>query len=157
MRRQFPGSERLSLPHHVLLPGLVNAHGHLAMTLLRGLAEDLPLEAWLKERIWPIEARIVSEAFVADGTALALLEMIRTGTTTSSDMYFFPERSAAVARQAKVRAQICFPIIATQRVVESAADALHKGLNLTSTAAIPRPHRLRTPLDYRRLADLSGR
>jgi len=131
MRRQYPARERLSLPHHVLMPGLVNAHGHLAMTLLRGLAEDLPLETWLRERIWPIEARAVSEAFVADGTALALLEMIRSGTTMSSDMYFFPERSAAVARQARVRAQICFPIISHPNVwSSSAADGLHKGLAL---------------------------
>lgn len=131
MRVRYPRHGRIELPGHALMPGLVNAHGHMAMTLLRGLAEDLPLDTWLKDHIWPIEARCMSEAFVADGTALAAVEMLETGTTTASDMYFFPERSAAVLREAGIRSQVCFPIIGHPNAWSTgAADALHKGLEL---------------------------
>jgi 5-methylthioadenosine/S-adenosylhomocysteine deaminase len=131
MRARYPAHRFVDLPGHALMPGLVNAHGHLAMTLLRGLAEDLPLEEWLKDRIWPIEGRLMSESFVADGTALAMLELLGSGTTTASDMYFFPERSAALAREARMRAQICFPVIGHGNAWSaSAADALHRGLAL---------------------------
>ena len=78
-------------PNHVLLPGLVNAHTHAAMTLFRGFADDLPFERWLRERIWPAEARWVGPELVADGTRLAIAEMLRGGITCFSDMYFFPD------------------------------------------------------------------
>lgn len=122
---------RLELNDHVLLPGLVNAHGHAAMSLMRGFAEDAPLERWLNEHIWPLEARLVSEQFVRDGTALAVLEMIRSGTTCFSDMYFFPETAAEVARQAGMRCQVAFPIIPFSHAWSSGVDeALHKGMAL---------------------------
>jgi 5-methylthioadenosine/S-adenosylhomocysteine deaminase len=131
LRARHPDCTRIRLPGHVLVPGLVNAHGHMAMTLLRGLAEDMPLRTWLRNHIWPIEVQHMSEAFVADGTALAMLEMLETGTTTASDMYFFPERAAALAREAGMRAQICFPIIGHPNAWSTGtADALHKGLEL---------------------------
>jgi 5-methylthioadenosine/S-adenosylhomocysteine deaminase len=101
---------RLELPGHVLLPGLVNAHGHAAMSLLRGYADDLPLMPWLQEHIWPAESRHVSADFVRDGTRLAIAGMLRSGTTTCSDMYFFPEAAAAAYRSAGMRAQVAFPI-----------------------------------------------
>ena len=69
---EFAATEVASLPHHALLPGLVNAHGHAAMSLFRGFAEDAPLEAWLSEQIWPTEARLVDPDFVRDGVRLAL-------------------------------------------------------------------------------------
>ncbi len=113
------------------MPGLVNAHGHAAMVLLRGLAEDLPLDAWLRNRIWPIEAQWMSQEFAADGVALALLEMLKSGTTCFSDMYFFPEVSARVARDAGMRAQIAFPLIEFPNAWSgNAAEAFHKGLAL---------------------------
>ncbi len=93
--QQYPHAEETLLPDHILLPGLINLHGHSAMTLLRGLADDLPLMRWLQEYIWPAESRHVSDEFVFDGTLLAMAEMLRGGTTTINDMYFFHD---AVAR-----------------------------------------------------------
>ena len=87
--------ERVTLDRHVLMPGLVNLHGHSAMTLLRGFADDLALMDWLQNHIWPAEGKHARADFVYDGTLLAMAEMIRGGTTTINDMYFF---NAAVAR-----------------------------------------------------------
>ena len=72
-------------------PGLVNAHTHAAMTLFRGLADDVDLQTWLHEHIWPAETRWIDDAFVRDGTRLAAAEMLRGGTTCFNDMYFYPE------------------------------------------------------------------
>jgi 5-methylthioadenosine/S-adenosylhomocysteine deaminase len=98
--------ERVHLPNHVLIPGLVNLHTHAAMTLLRGFADDLPLMTWLNEFIWPAENRHVSSAFVRDGTRLACLEMLKTGVTCFNDMYFFPEAAARAVLQAGMRAAL---------------------------------------------------
>ncbi|WP_434630069.1 TRZ/ATZ family hydrolase [Chromobacterium sp. CV08] len=87
--------ERLELPDHVLMPGLINLHGHSAMTLLRGLADDKALMDWLQNHIWPAEGKHVRDDFVFDGALLAMGEMIRGGTTTINDMYFY---NAAMAR-----------------------------------------------------------
>ena len=108
---RFRAKEIIDLPSHVLLPGLINMHGHAAMSLFRGMADDLPLMTWLNDHIWPAEGAFVSEAFIADGTQLAMAEMLRTGTTTFSDMYFFPEIVAQLAHDAGMRAQICFPLL----------------------------------------------
>ena len=93
-------------PEHVLLPGLINAHTHAAMTLLRGFADDMSLERWLNERIWPTEMRLVNPDFVADGTGLAIAEMLRGGITCFADMYFFPDTVADVAAAAGIRAAV---------------------------------------------------
>ncbi len=93
-----PGEDILPLPGQVLLPGLVNTHTHLAMNLLRGLADDLPLMTWLNDHIWPAEGRWVSDEFVADGARLAMAELIRGGVTCFNDQYFF---ASAVAREAQ--------------------------------------------------------
>jgi 5-methylthioadenosine/S-adenosylhomocysteine deaminase len=129
--REWQAAQRLRLPGHALLPGLVNAHGHAAMTLLRGVAEDAPLEIWLNDHIWPLERKFVDEGFVHDGTWLAIAEMIRSGTTCFSDMYFFPERVAALARASGIRCQVAFPIIDFANAWSASADdALHRGLAL---------------------------
>ena len=131
IHERFSAASIARLDGRLLMPGLVNAHGHAAMVLLRGLAEDLPLDAWLRERIWPIEASCVSAEFVADGIALAMLEMLKSGTTCFSDMYFFPEVAAAAAREAGMRAQIAFPLIDFANPwSSSAAEGFHKGLAL---------------------------
>ena len=109
--RSYRAREVIDLPHHVVLPGLINMHGHAAMSLFRGLADDLPLMTWLNEHIWPAEGQFVSDRFIADGTQLAMAEMLRTGTTCFSDMYFFPEVAAQMARDAGMRSQICFPLM----------------------------------------------
>ncbi|MDA0954826.1 MAG: TRZ/ATZ family hydrolase [Proteobacteria bacterium] len=111
LKARWPQATRVSLPKQALLPGFVNAHGHAAMSLFRGFADDMPLGPWLEDRIWPLEGRYVSPEFVADGTALAAAEMLRGGTTTFSDMYFFPEVAASVALRAGLRAQLCCPLI----------------------------------------------
>lgn len=108
--RQFDAERTIDLPEHLVTPGLINAHGHAAMTLLRGFADDQPLMVWLEEYIWPVENKWVSGDFVRDGTELAIAEMIKSGTTCFSDMYFFPEATAAAAQHAGIRTQVCFPI-----------------------------------------------
>ena len=101
---RFTPRERVHLDGHALVPGFVNAHTHAAMTLFRGLADDLPLDSWLAEHIWPAEARFVDEGFVRAGTRLAAAEMLRGGTTCFNDMYFFPDVAGEVARDAGIRA-----------------------------------------------------
>ncbi|MGS2716951.1 TRZ/ATZ family hydrolase [Eionea flava] len=107
---RYSATEEYRLHNHVLMPGLINAHGHAAMTLLRGYADDLALDTWLNDHIWPAEAQHVSAEFVRDGAELAIAEMIRSGTTCFSDMYFFPEETAQAAHHAGMRCQITFPI-----------------------------------------------
>jgi 5-methylthioadenosine/S-adenosylhomocysteine deaminase len=94
------------LGRHALIPGLINAHTHASMSLLRGLADDLPLMTWLKDHIWPAEGRWISEEFIADGTRLAVAEMLRGGTTCFNDMYFFPEITGKVSAAAGMRAVV---------------------------------------------------
>mgnify|MGYP001166787233 CR=1 FL=1 len=128
---EFQAGEVVSLPHHALMPGLINAHGHAAMSLLRGFAEDTELSTWLSEQIWPTEARWVDEHFVRTGVRLAMIEMLRSGTTCFSDMYFFPEVTAAVAAEVGMRAQIAFPIIEFPNAWSANSDeGFHKGLAL---------------------------
>ena len=101
---RYEADETVDLPTHALIPGLINAHTHAAMCLFRGLADDLPLMDWLQHHIWPAEARWVNAEFVRDGSRLAMAEMLKSGTTCFSDMYFFPEETALVARAAGMRA-----------------------------------------------------
>lgn len=131
LQGQFPNAEELVLPDHLLMPGLVNAHGHLAMTLLRGLGEGKPLDQWLQETIWPLEGRWINADFVRDGTRLALAEMIASGTTTAADMYYFPEVAAAAALAAGFRLQVAFPIIEMPNAYASGVDeCFARGLEL---------------------------
>ncbi|MDD1719294.1 MAG: amidohydrolase family protein [Methanoregulaceae archaeon] len=94
----------------VLLPGLVNTHTHAAMTLLRGYADDMPLQDWLTQKIWPLEAHLTGDD-VYWGTRLACLEMIRTGTTAFNDMYFYMEDAARAVDEAGIKAQLCYGFI----------------------------------------------
>ena len=128
---RHPGARRFQLDQQVVMPGLVNAHGHLAMTLLRGLGESEPLETWLENTIWPIEGAWVDADFVRDGTRLAMAEMLASGTTTASDMYYFPEIAAEACRAAGFRLQAAFPIIEVANVyAKDAAECFTKGLEL---------------------------
>ena len=108
---RFAPRETRQLPHHILIPGLVNLHTHAAMTLLRGLADDLPLMDWLQNHIWPAEAKHVSAQFVHDGTRLACAEMLRGGTTCFNDMYFYPKATAEAALAAGMRAAIGLVVV----------------------------------------------
>lgn len=120
--------KQLSLSSHVLIPGLVNAHTHAAMTLMRGIADDLPLKAWLEEHIWPREGRHVSPEFVADGTLHAAAEMLKGGITCANDMYFYPDAAARAYEMAGMRALIGMPVLDFPTPYASDADAyLAKG------------------------------
>jgi 5-methylthioadenosine/S-adenosylhomocysteine deaminase len=129
--RELEAGEILELPEHALLPGLVNCHGHAAMSLLRGYADDEALMPWLQESIWPLESQFVSEEFVRDGVNLALAEMLRSGTTCFSDMYFFPNITAEMCLHAGMRAQLTFPVFDFPSAWGSDADDyISKGLAL---------------------------
>ncbi len=128
---QYNASEVHQLDNHALLPGLINTHGHAAMTLMRGLADDLPLMTWLNEHIWPTEAKWVSNEFVYDGSLIACAEMLRGGTTCFTDMYFFPEEVARAAKQAQIRASVGLIVIDFPSAYAQDADEyLRKGLAL---------------------------
>ena len=98
-------------PRHALIPGLINTHTHAAMTLFRGMADDIPLETWLGEHIWPAEARWAGPDFVRDGTDLAICEMLRGGTTCFQDMYFFPDVVAQSAVDRHIRSVVGMIVI----------------------------------------------
>ena len=101
----------VTLATHALIPGLVNAHTHSAMALMRGIADDVPLQAWLEQHIWPREGRFVSPEFVYDGTLLASAEMLRGGITCCHDMYFYPDAAARAYDDAGIRALVGMPVL----------------------------------------------
>ncbi len=108
---RYRARARVDLPGHALIPGLVNAHTHAAMTLLRGYADDLPLERWLNDHIWPAERAFAGADFVRDGARLACAEMLTGGVTCCNDMYFFPGETAAAAIEAGMRAVVGLIVI----------------------------------------------
>ena len=110
-RARFSPKDTVSRPHAALVPGFVNAHAHNPMTLLRGVADDLPLKVWLQQHIWPIEAALIGPDFVADGVTLAIAEMLRGGTTCCNENYFFPDVQAATYKRHGFRARIGLPVI----------------------------------------------
>ncbi|WP_313410914.1 TRZ/ATZ family hydrolase [Stutzerimonas kunmingensis] len=108
---KYQAIETRELEGMLLAPGLINAHGHAAMTLFRGLADDLPLQRWLKDHIWPAESRWVDEDFVRCGTELAIAEQLKGGITCFSDMYFYPSVVSELVHKHGVRAQITIPVL----------------------------------------------
>ncbi|WP_407315676.1 TRZ/ATZ family hydrolase [Pseudomonas sp. nanlin1] len=130
---RLQAAQVVELPGHLLCPGLINAHGHAAMTLFRGLADDLPLMTWLEQHIWPAEARWVDEAFVRDGTDLAIAEQLLGGITCFSDMYFFPRVASERVHESGMRAQITIPVLDFPIPgARDADEALHLGVELFS-------------------------
>ncbi|HRC73822.1 MAG TPA: TRZ/ATZ family hydrolase [Candidatus Competibacter sp.] len=128
---RYRADRSLDLDQHVLIPGLINAHTHASMSLLRGLADDLALMTWLQDHIWPAEARWVDPGFVRDGALLAMAEMLRGGTTCFNDMYMFPNVVAAAARECGIRA--CVGLIAFDfptGYARTMDEYLEKGLQL---------------------------
>ncbi|AIZ33615.1 TRZ/ATZ family hydrolase [Pseudomonas parafulva] len=123
--------EVLELPDCVLTPGWINAHGHAAMSLFRGLADDLPLMTWLHAHIWPAEARWVDEAFVRDGTDLAIAEQLKGGITCFADMYFFPREACDRVHRSGMRAQVAVPLMDfAVPGARSPDEALHQAIAL---------------------------
>jgi len=129
--QRYAGSEQVELGQHVLIPGLVNAHTHAAMSLMRGLADDRPLLRWLTEHIWPAEMRHVSPQFVRDGTLLACAEMLRGGVTCFNDMYFYPDAALEAVLEAQMRAALGMIVVEFPSAYASDPDDyLRKGLAL---------------------------
>lgn len=127
--REFEPDITHRLDDHALIPGLINTHTHAAMSLLRGLADDLPLMTWLQDHIWPAEAKWVSEEFVRDGTQLAIAEMLRGGVTCMNDMYFFPDVAGQTCAAAGFRATIGLIVIDFPTIwANDAQDYISKGL-----------------------------
>ena len=125
----YQQAERVRLPDCALLPGLVNSHTHASMSLFRGIADDLPLMDWLTEHIWPAEARWVDSQFAADGFKLAAAEMIRSGTTCLSDMFYFPDEIARCAQQIGMRSVVGLIVLDFPSPWAKTADEyLHKAL-----------------------------
>ena len=162
--QHYAPAERVDLGHAVLLPGLVNAHTHNPMTLMRGLADDLPLMRWLGDHIWPAEAKVMGADYVRDGVELAIVEMLRGGTTCCNENYFFPDISAQTYTAHGFRAAVGLPIIefpsAWARTTDeyfdkglAVHDALHDSALITTTFA---PHAPYTVSDrsFERIATL---
>ena len=146
-RAAFQAHATVELVDHALIPGLVNAHTHNPMTLLRGLADDLPLMTWLEEHIWPVEGKVMGPEFIRDGVELAIAEMLRGGTTCANENYFFPDVIAATYKRHGFRAVVGLPVIefpspwarTTDEYFERAL-AVHddlRGETLLTTAFVP--------------------
>jgi 5-methylthioadenosine/S-adenosylhomocysteine deaminase len=126
----YPQADRVDLTGKLLIPGLINMHTHAAMSLLRGLGDELPLDAWLNERIWPLEKALLSEEFVYDGTVLAAHEMLLGGVTCFNDMYFFPASVARAAADMGMRAMVGMPILEfATGYAHDLQDYVRKGLS----------------------------
>lgn len=153
-------------PGHILMPGLINAHCHAGMCLMRGYADDMSLETWLEERIWPAESRWVTPEFVADGTRLAIAEMLLGGTTCFADMYYFPDVVAEIAEATGIRSAVgMIALEAPTAWATNADEYIEKGLavhdatrSLTRVSTTFAPHAPYSVADatlerIRRLAD----
>ena len=127
---KYEADDVFALSDHIIIPGLINNHTHAAMSLLKGYANDLPLKSWLEDHIWPAEKQHVSEAFVKDGSRIAIAEMIKTGTTTFNDMYFYPNETAEAAVEMGMRANIGLVVMEfPTNYASDPEDYLKKGLD----------------------------
>ena len=143
----YEADETYQLSNHILLPGLINTHTHCAMSLLKGYADDLQLETWLNDYIWPAESKFVNYDFVLDGSELAIVEMIKGGTTTFNDMYFFPDATAEAVKSLGIRANIGLVVMEfPSNYANDPQEYLNKGFefrdnwrnnNLISTSIAP--------------------
>ncbi len=128
---RYPDAEISPLDGMALMPGLINAHCHAAMSLLRGFSDDLPLLQWLETAIWPAEAQFVDDQFVYQGTQLAIAEMLRGGTTCFQDMYFMPDQIAKAVQQSGIRANIGLMVVDSETVwARDADECISKGLRV---------------------------
>ncbi|PVZ71627.1 TRZ/ATZ family hydrolase [Pelagibaculum spongiae] len=166
-KAQYQSDQQYHLTDHALIPGLVNCHAHAAMSLFRGLADDLPLMSWLQEHIWPAESKFVSPSFVEDGTRLAIAEMLRCGTTCFNNMYFFNQQEADICQQAGIRASSGLPVLEFPTAYASGPDEyFEKGLahidyikDMPLVTATWAPHAPYTVSDvsFEKVAELSAK
>ncbi|MFB6224472.1 MAG: amidohydrolase [Haloarcula sp.] len=148
------GDNELDASDGLVIPGLVNAHTHVAMTLLRGLADDKPLDAWLQEDIWPVEAELTAED-IRVGAELGLVEMIRSGTTALSDMYFEVEEIASAVDQAGMRAVLGFTAVTVGKDDEDARAELQTSLDVAQDLDGAADGRIRTTFQPHSLTTVS--
>ncbi len=125
------GEQRLDASNGLVTPGFVNGHCHVAMTLLRGYADDKRLDAWLREDVWPVEAQLEA-ADVRAGTELGLVEMIKSGITAFADMYFFVPEIAAAVEEAGVRARLGHGVISVGKDREAAREDARTALEIAA-------------------------
>ena len=129
--KKYAANSVTRLDEHAIIPGLINAHGHAAMTLMRGLADDLPMMTWLHDYVWPTEQKWISAEFVYDGSLLACAEMLRGGITCFNDMYFFPEETVRAVEQAGMRATVGLIVVDFPSAwAQDADEYLNKGIEL---------------------------
>ena len=134
--QQYPDAEHINLTGHALLPGFINLHAHSAMCLLRGLADDLALMDWLNQHIWPAEKLHVCDEFVFDGSVQAMAEMIRGGTTTVNDMYFYHQAVARAGIHTGMRTVVgCSILEFPTGYANDADDYIHKAIEAYQTFA----------------------
>ena len=127
-RLKYTANALVCLDEHVLIPGLINAHTHAAMSLMRGVADDLSLMTWLNDHIWPAERALVTEQYVRDASLLGCAEMLSGGTTCFNDMYFYPQATAAAVNQAGMRANLGLAVLEfATNYASDADDYLQKG------------------------------
>ncbi|KHD05338.1 N-ethylammeline chlorohydrolase [Candidatus Thiomargarita nelsonii] len=132
--KRFSARITYRMTTHLLIPGLINAHTHAAMSLLRGIADDMPLDKWLNDHIWPAERAHVNQEFVADGSQLAIAEMLRGGVTCFNDMYFFPDVVGKVAAEIGIRATLGLILIDFPTAWgQNAEEYLNKGRKVYET------------------------
>ena len=127
--QKYQAHETLNRPHQLAMPGMINTHTHIPMSLMRGFADDLPLKKWLEEYIWPLEATIVDADSVKLGAQLGIIELIRSGITTFNDMYFFQDSTCQVAKDAGVRGVVSFgstPYFSSDKLFNKAEDFIEK-------------------------------
>ena len=126
---KYSATKTIHLMDHVLIPGLINLHTHMGMTLMRGLADDKPLMTWLEKHIWPAEQQLLSERFVRDNALFACAELLSGGVTCFNDMYFYPQATADAAVQAGIRAQLGLVVLEFPTAYAADADDyIQKGL-----------------------------
>ena len=126
---KYSAIKTIHLMDHVLIPGLINLHTHMGMTLMRGLADDKALMPWLEKHIWPAEQHLVSERFVRDNALFACAELLSGGVTCFNDMYFYPQATADAALQAGIRAQLGLVVLEFPTAYAADADDyIQKGL-----------------------------
>lgn len=120
----YQAEETIDAGNSIIMPGLINTHTHAAMAYFRGLADDLPFGVWLNERIWPAEAKYVSEQFVARSGELSCLEMIKSGTTCFNDMYFFGQAMAELAIRSNLRTLIGITVVNFKNLDQTLKEAV---------------------------------
>ncbi len=129
-KKQYTATTSVSLDEHILIPGLINCHTHSAMSLMRGIADDLPLMTWLNDHIWPAERALVSEQYVKDASLLGCAEMLSGGVTCFNDMYFYPQATATAVNQAGIRANLGLVVLEfATNYASDADDYLQKGFD----------------------------